>query len=280
MISYFQIISDYNLRLSETLKKLEDAEKTFPEGDLKIKTEPQKDTYYVRRNENGKRTCRIVKPSDPALQTYVNKRFAKDALRVLRKNKKAAEDFLKAHSGEEYETLIEQYPREFQQTNANLEKSAFCRAEDWESEPYFANTFHREELIHETAKGVMVRSKSEAMISNILYNRGFCYRNECRLELPDGKYIYPDFTIYLPRDEKIVYWEHFGMMGDEEYAAAACNRIKRYVSAGIFPGVQLIITMESEGMPLSSVMVDQMIDYYLCGIFPDQRKKTKSDFLW
>ncbi len=270
MISYYEIISAYNERLAETLKSLEALEGAFPDGNLKIKKTQGMDTYFVRSSGSEKRTCRIVDASDSSLQIYANKRFAKDALRVLRKNKKAAEVFLKEHSGEEYDALIEKYPPGFQEANANLQKSVSIRAAEWSSAAYAANSFHREEMIHETAKGVMVRSKSEAMISNALYRRGYAYRNECRLDLPDGKYFYPDFTIYLPDREKIFYWEHFGMMGDPEYASAACNKIKRYMNAGIFPGSQLILTMETEGVPLSSVIIDKIIDYYFCGIASEQ----------
>lgn len=82
-------------------------------------------------------------------------------------------------------------------------------------------------LIHETNDGTYVRSKSEVIISNLLYAEGIKYKYEEKLYYTDTKWIEPDFTIYLENGDKL-YWEHVGMLGREEYDARWSEKIDIY----------------------------------------------------
>ena len=80
-----------------------------------------------------------------------------------------------------------------------------------------------ENLRYETERGDVVRSKSEVIIANILYqNREhILYKYERPLEIVENgrkKTIYPDFTIINKNTGKITYWEHAGRMDDPYYA--------------------------------------------------------------
>ena len=70
--------------------------------------------------------------------------------------------------------------------------------------------------IHSTSKGDKVRSKSEVIIANLLFQHKIKYEYERPLEHGSGKPINPDFTIFLS-DGKKVYWEHLGLLGTESY---------------------------------------------------------------
>lgn len=95
--------------------------------------------------------------------------------------------------------------------------------------------------IYTTADGNRVRSKSEVIICNLLASAGITYKYEEPLLYGDGERISPDFTIYLP-DGTIRYWEHLGMLGNEEYDARWADKLQIYER--YFPG-QLIKTYES-----------------------------------
>ncbi|WP_127165961.1 RecQ family ATP-dependent DNA helicase [Veillonella sp. CHU732] len=95
--------------------------------------------------------------------------------------------------------------------------------------------------IYTTADGNRVRSKSEVIICNLLASAGITYKYEEPLLYGDGERISPDFTIYLP-DGSIRYWEHLGMLGNEEYDARWADKLQIYER--YFPG-QLIKTYES-----------------------------------
>ena len=71
--------------------------------------------------------------------------------------------------------------------------------------------FFEEHLIHRTARGEMVRSKSEVIIANALAAKGIDYAYERPL-LIEGVTKYPDFTIEDMESGQTIYWEHCGML--------------------------------------------------------------------
>jgi ATP-dependent DNA helicase RecQ len=94
--------------------------------------------------------------------------------------------------------------------------------------------------IHETLSGDFVRSKSEVIVANILYQSGIPFKYEAPLIAPDGTLRSPDFTIEWRR--KTYYWEHLGMLDVEDYEQEW--QLKKAWYDEHFPG-QLITTQES-----------------------------------
>jgi hypothetical protein len=121
---------------------------------------------------------------------------------------------------------------------------------------------HEESLKHEAIGGLMVRSKSEALIAFALDLAHVPFHYEELLEL-DNKKIAPDFTILHPSTGERIYWEHFGMMDDAAYATETLKKFIAYGQNGITPGKNLIFTMETNADPLSIREVQGMITHYL-----------------
>ena len=134
--------------------------------------------------------------------------------------------------------------------------------DQWGLIEYDRSRKYPEKLVVKAPKDEFVRSKSEALIANALFDAGIQYRYECALEL-DGITIYPDFTLKLPQSGKIVIWEHFGMMDNPEYLENAMKKISFYVKNGYFPGDNLIMTFETLKHPLSLQDVQKVIMLYL-----------------
>jgi len=95
--------------------------------------------------------------------------------------------------------------------------------------------------IYATLKGDRVRSKSEVIIANILFQNGVQYEYERRLYYEPDRWMEPDFTISMPDDTE-VYWEHLGLIGSESYDEAWTRKLDTYEKH--FPG-QLVKTYES-----------------------------------
>lgn len=95
--------------------------------------------------------------------------------------------------------------------------------------------------IYKTVDGNQVRSKSEVIICDLLAKAGLKYEYERLLEYEPGKFINPDFTLFLD-DGKQLYWEHIGMLGNEKYSTDWSNKMDIYEK--YFPG-QLLKTYES-----------------------------------
>lgn len=94
--------------------------------------------------------------------------------------------------------------------------------------------------IYSTLKGDKVRSKSEVIIANMLFQNNVVYEYEKKLYYDTDHWIEPDFTISMP-DRTDVYWEHLGMIGSESYDEKWMRKLDIYEKR--FPS-QLVKTYE------------------------------------
>lgn len=110
--------------------------------------------------------------------------------------------------------------------------------------------WYEEGKIHSTLASFMVRSKSEVIIANMLFERDVPFMYESPLYAPDGTFVLPDFTIKAQGQEW--YWEHVGMLHDESYR----NRweTKRAWYDKHFPG-RLVTTLESASLSKGAASV-------------------------
>lgn len=132
---------------------------------------------------------------------------------------------------------------------------------EWAQAPYQRNTKNPEHLIHKTISGEYVRSKSEVMIATVLYMNKIPFRYECILQL--GSNIrFPDFTIRHPQTGEIFYWEHLGLIDKPEYRQDTWERLDLYISHGIIPTKNLILTYETAEYPLSITQVEKLVTEY------------------
>ncbi len=114
--------------------------------------------------------------------------------------------------------------------------------------------WYEEGKIHKTLAGIMVRSKSEVIIANLLHERYIPFKYEVPLYAPDGTFYIPDFTIIWNGEEW--YWEHLGMLDREEYRNHWEVKEKWYKMHGFHE--RLIITDEKEG--IDSKKFEQIIN--------------------
>lgn len=136
--------------------------------------------------------------------------------------------------------------------------------EKWLSEPYESGSFATDnDSEFYTEKNERVRSKSELLIANALNKHNIPYKYECPLYLEGLGVIRPDFSVLNVKRRKILYWEHLGMMDDEDYARTNVNRINCYEKNGIFKGDRLIVTWETGKTPLDTKLLDMVIKHYL-----------------
>jgi len=107
--------------------------------------------------------------------------------------------------------------------------------------------FFEEGKIHRTLADIMVRSKSEVIIANMLFDREVAFEYEKPLYAPDGSFYLPDFTIHW-RGERY-FWEHLGLLAREEYRRHW--EMKQAWYAKHFPG-RLVTTEESGNLSMDA----------------------------
>jgi len=106
---------------------------------------------------------------------------------------------------------------------------------------YLGVSKHLLNKIHKTESDIWVRSKSEVIIANILYRSNIDFQYEEKLFYNDKQWKEPDFTIR--HNGSIWYWEHLGLLGNEQYNESWQEKRKIYQELGIFDKV--ITTKES-----------------------------------
>jgi len=105
--------------------------------------------------------------------------------------------------------------------------------------------YYEQSLIHRTLKGELVRSKSEVIIANMLYDAGIEYEYEKELNLGEDGVRIPDFTIEDVESGLCFYWEHCGMLGDAAYNKHWQEKRELYKKHGIIEGLNLIVSKDS-----------------------------------
>lgn len=125
--------------------------------------------------------------------------------------------------------------------------------------------FYEEHLIHRTARGEMVRSKSEVIIADHLANKGIEYGYEQPLTI-EGVTKYPDFTVEDMESGSSFYWEHCGMLHVPSYRRRWEEKLAWYRSHGIKPHEEggggkgtLIITRDEPNGSIDSASITRLI---------------------
>lgn len=86
--------------------------------------------------------------------------------------------------------------------------------------------YYEEYKVIATLEDYFVRSKSEALIANAIHKTGLDFSYEKPLFAPDGTMYLPDFTVTFQGND--YYWEHWGLLDKERYAAHTVEKKKWY----------------------------------------------------
>lgn len=184
---------------------------------------------------------------------------------VLEKNVKELKHFIRQYHPEAIENIYEDLGDERKKLTDLLRDNKEVRIRKWNEEVYESNDLYPETLRYETEQGDMVRSKSEVIIANILYQcrEDILYKYERPLKvIAGGKpiIIYPDFTILNVHTGKVTYWEHFGRMDDPNYADDFVRKAYTYMNNNMFPGRNVIFTYESLEYPLDINVIKKLVN--------------------
>lgn len=118
--------------------------------------------------------------------------------------------------------------------------------------------FYEDRLIHRTVRGELVRSKSEVIIANALYQHKLDYEYEPDL-LIEGKLYKPDFKVEDYDTGIAIYIEHCGMMNDPKYRKRWENKKKMYEKNGIIEGKNLLVTYDQTNGGIDSKEINDLI---------------------
>lgn len=115
-------------------------------------------------------------------------------------------------------------------------------------------------IMHRTSFGLQVRSKSEALIAEMLHANKIPFEYELPLLLKEAGsqvLVRPDFTIITKYG--LIYWEHMGMISNDDYRRKAFQKMDLYTKNGITVPNNLIITMDSQDGIIDMMRLSSMI---------------------
>jgi ATP-dependent exoDNAse (exonuclease V) alpha subunit len=114
---------------------------------------------------------------------------------------------------------------------------------------------YAEHLIHRTEKGHLVRSKSELVISNMLFQMGIDYAYERVYEgtAEPGRFR-PDFS-FTTADGELIVWEHLGMLNRPDYRQGWEWKREWYRKNGFAEGKTLFTSQDDERGGLDSAVL-------------------------
>ena len=231
--------------------------KQMPKGEIQCVQDGEFQRWYLK--ESGKRIY-ISKKKRTLAEKLAEKKYLSTLLKSLKQEKIAIEFYLRHHKANQAEQFLKQTSPYYQLllpffnlSNENYKK--------WKNEEYERNLKYPEQLIYKASSGNCVRSKSEMMIDMFLHINKIPFRYECALQFGE-LVIYPDFTVKHPETGETYYWEHFGMMDDPNYCKNTFMKLQIYTSNGIIPTVNLIMTFETKEHPLSTDIIEEIIEYY------------------
>jgi len=257
-------------RLNKALSDIKKFQQQQPEGSLKCQKKGNEVFFYQQYHdiESNKWETRYIKKENVALsKKLAQKQYYNKLEPLLEKKQRILSDFIRKYRPEEMEQVYD----ELNEVRKALVTPAFMSIKEilrrWNTEEYESNPFHPENLRYETEQGEMVRSKSEVIIANILYQnkKHILYKYERPLMvLKDGstKIIYPDFTMLNLHSGRIIYFEHAGKMDDPYYANEFVKKMNTYINNGLLPGKDVLVTFETMTNPLDVSVVKKMIEEF------------------
>ncbi|WP_124978788.1 AAA family ATPase [Nonlabens xiamenensis] len=117
-----------------------------------------------------------------------------------------------------------------------------------------------EGLIHKTKKeGLIVRSKSEVIIANMLLEKGIEFQYEREFQSDAGQKRIPDFS-FIDAAGELIILEHLGMLSIPSYKADWEKKKKFYEDNGFVMNENFFITTESEKDGIDSMAIERVIN--------------------
>ena len=221
-----------------------------PQGYLLKTRHGERQEYIHVYYRKGRRIRKRVKPYSEIADGLLRKSLLEKELDLLEKNYKiltaAAEKYIEYSASYAMNQISQNMVTDYEKLFAAEKEKAGTGPNQSDYMP--------EGRTHLTSRGLRVRSKSELIIAEKLYE----YRIEFWYEevLRIGKYtVVPDFTIRR-RDGKVFYWEHCGKTGDDEYMARHRWKMELYEDAGIVPWDNLIVTYDDGSGNLNLAAVE------------------------
>lgn len=248
---------DRHMRLRmEEAERLKREMSAMPDGRLLCWKNGNNCSWHVKRDDG--KTTYLPKSERETSRLLAHKAICQAQLEKAKKDIKACKRYLATGTGIGEDAFRDINPEII---SLALEGKAALgdKAEMWKKAPYIKSDRYQEKLNIRTASGLMVRSKSEAIIADQLDLLNIPYRYE-QVHSIGRVRISPDFTAYSVKKDIEILIEHCGMMGSPDYVSNYISKTKIYLENGYIPDKNLLYFYESAGSPLDAQLVRNKLE--------------------
>lgn len=263
MLSYYEELYD--------LFKSEPGAST--EGKLIVQNNNGSRQFLHLTHCNGKRIRKGINKDTNLIRSLARKELSLEACKILSNNIDVIKDardrlipfdpdeILKS-MGKAYALLPEEYffdrnkIRIAHGTDSDAMDRIIERHKEWFEKPYKEYWGYPERKVKTTSRGQKVRSISELLIAEKLYEYSVPFHYEEELQIGRSTFA-PDFT-FEGWDYNCFYLDYFGMMDNEKYAKKNIRKLDEYYDAGLIPGENLIVVFNGNGI-VSAGMIEAII---------------------
>ncbi len=245
--------------LKKAISKAERDQRTYPEGNLRVSVGNNRVRYYHVVQKGDTQGDYIPKENRKLAAALAQKDYNKHFLKAARCELSRIEKIMAWLSNDNADAVYDNLSE-----NRRILVSPYIITDDafakmWQDTLFKPNPYRPEYRVYDTRRGEKVRSKSEAIIADILYDLGIPYHYEKPIRLVNGKLRYPDFTLLQKIKREEIYLEHFGLLDDEEYRNSSLIKLDEYRNCGIYPGKNLLFTYETRSTPLDIKGIRDML---------------------
>lgn len=255
------ILNDRRDILEKTITKLH-SNKYREDVNLKVENRKNSIQYQIYKKRNQSET-KYLKKSELAIAAKLAQRdYEKQVSKSIEDELKGISKFVKSMPDKSYEDIYNYLSRGRKAIVTPIVLTDEQYAKEWQEEKFVGKKIEAGTVGFETQRGEIVRSKSEVIIADALYFAKIPYHYEKPIKI-GKRIIYPDFTVLNVKTRKEYYWEHLGMLDDEEYLNKSLLKLELYEQNNIREGENLILSRETRFHPLNTSSVKDKIKYYL-----------------
>ncbi len=268
-------------KLKEVYVQLQKASEKTIEGHLRIIKNSNSAQYYHRTNPRDYNGKYLPRSKNELAHKLAQKDYYLKIIPALKNEINATELYLSKISTKEKESeltgddtrldsIYKKMTLERQKLVSPLTFTDEQYKTQWQKESWQGRPLSPDAPNLLTIRKERVRSKSELLIADALARYDIPYRYEFPLEVSTaaaqaGKNkaevikVYPDFLCLNVKKRAEYYWEHFGLIDNQDYAYKASRKLRLYAENNIIIGKNLIITMETQSEPLSTLVIEKII---------------------
>lgn len=261
MDDFLEMVEEELLHQKILLKKSKQVLRKGTEGALRCRSRKEGTAIYHIKSEGGRHQEVNISNQKELIRALVDKRISEETLTSAERNIRVLQKLKEQYQPNTFADVMGQLPKSYHDAVLALGCAQTLGEETGRPIQYH---FDPEKHIHETNCGLMVRSKSEVIITNALtsYGTPFSYEKDFPRYEGDEWPMQPDFTFDLP-DGEVKLWEHLGMLKKEKYCMHNAEKLYWYQTLGFYIGRNLIITQDDAKGNCSSPYIDKMIREHL-----------------